>query len=61
MPHFQGKANVDVFIKENLPKLYEKTTFVMFTIFAANLTLYEIFRPIYLVSRSTRGVPGLKD
>ncbi|KAL2828393.1 hypothetical protein BDW59DRAFT_170912 [Aspergillus cavernicola] len=43
------KANVDVFIKENLAGLYEKTTFVMFTIFAANLILYEIFRPIYLV------------
>lgn len=50
VPHFQGKANVDLFIKEYLPNLYEKTTFVIFTIFAANLSLYEIFRPIYLVS-----------
>lgn len=50
VPHFQGKANVDVFIKENLAELYEKTTFTIFTIFAANVTHYEIFRPIYIVS-----------
>jgi hypothetical protein len=54
VPHFQGKANVDLFIKEHLPELYEKTTFVMFTIFAANLSLYEIFRPMYLVSQYSR-------
>ncbi|KAJ5178280.1 uncharacterized protein N7500_000979 [Penicillium coprophilum] len=50
VPHFQGKANVDVFIKENLAELYEKTTFIIFTIFAANVTHYEIFRPIYIPS-----------
>lgn len=50
VPHFQGKANVDVFVKENIPELYEKTTFVIFTIFAANLTLYDCFRPVYHVS-----------
>lgn len=50
VPHFQGKANVDLFIKDDLPHLYEKTIFTVFTIFAANLTLYEIFRPIYLVT-----------
>lgn len=50
VPHFQGKANVDAFVKESLPELYEKTTFVIFTIFAANLTLYDCFRPVYHVS-----------
>ncbi|KIM93594.1 hypothetical protein OIDMADRAFT_89585, partial [Oidiodendron maius Zn] len=54
VPHFQGKANVDLFIKDDLPHLYKKTTFTIFTIFAANLTLYEIFRPIYLVTNSAK-------
>lgn len=50
VPHFQGKANVDVYIKEHLPELYAKTTFTVFTIFGANVVLYDIFRPLYLVS-----------
>lgn len=54
VPHFQGKANVDVYIKESLPQLYEKTTFAIYTIFAANLNLYQIFKPIYLVSGRSR-------
>lgn len=50
VPHFQGKANVDAYIKSDLPELYKKTAFVIFTIFGANVVLYEIFRPVYLVS-----------
>ncbi|KAJ0413900.1 hypothetical protein BJY00DRAFT_305977 [Aspergillus carlsbadensis] len=50
VPHFQGKANVDVYIKTELPELYSKTTFVVFTIFGANVVSYEIFRPVYLPS-----------
>lgn len=50
VPHFEGKAAVDVYIKEHLPDLLAKTTFTIFTIFAANMHLYPIFRPIYLVS-----------
>lgn len=50
VPHFQGKANVDLFIKAQLPELYAKTTFVIFTIFGTNVVLYDIFRPLYLVS-----------
>ncbi|PLB40929.1 uncharacterized protein BDW47DRAFT_122999 [Aspergillus candidus] len=50
VPHFQGKANVDVYIKEHLPELYAKTTFTIFTIFGANVVLYDIFRPLYLPS-----------
>ena len=49
VPHFQGKANVDLYIKEHLPELYAKTTFTIFTIFGANILMYDIFRPIYLV------------
>ncbi|KAL2795762.1 hypothetical protein BJX66DRAFT_336667 [Aspergillus keveii] len=37
VPHFQGKANVDVYIKSQLPELYAKTTFAVFTIFGVNL------------------------
>lgn len=49
VPHFQGKGEVDSFIKEELPELYEKTTFAIFTIFAANMHQYPIFRPVWLV------------
>ncbi|KAF7531080.1 hypothetical protein G7054_g9233 [Neopestalotiopsis clavispora] len=45
VPHFQGKGQVDSFIKKNLPELYEKTTFAIFTIFAVNMHQYPIFRP----------------
>lgn len=50
VPHFEGKATADVYIKEHLSELLEKTTFVIFTIFAANMHLYPIFRPIYIAS-----------
>lgn len=50
VPHFQGKGQVDSFIKESLPELYEKTTFTIFTIFAVNMHQYPIFRPVWLVS-----------
>ena len=53
VPHFEGKGSVDVYIKEHLPELFAKTTFAIFTIFAANMHLYPIFRPIYIVSSST--------
>lgn len=49
IPHFEGKGRVDAFIKENLPELYSKTTFTIFTIFGANMHQYPIFRTIYLV------------
>ncbi|KAI4597983.1 hypothetical protein KJ359_003791 [Pestalotiopsis sp. 9143b] len=50
VPHFQGKGQVDSFIKERLPELYKKTTFAIFTIFAANMHQYPIFRPVWLES-----------
>lgn len=49
VPHFEGKGRVNAFIKENLPELYSKTTFTIFTIFAVNMHQYPIFRPVYLV------------
>jgi hypothetical protein len=50
VPHFQGKANVDVYIKSQPPELYTKTTFAVFTIFAVNIVQYDIFRPVYLAT-----------
>jgi hypothetical protein len=50
VPHFEGKARVDEFIKQN-EELLQKTTFCFFTTFAYNLTHYDIFKPFYLVSR----------
>ncbi|KAH8650560.1 hypothetical protein BGZ60DRAFT_388903 [Tricladium varicosporioides] len=50
VPHFEGKAKTDLFIKQLLPDLAAKTTFVIFTIFASNPVLYPIFRPIYVES-----------
>ncbi|RDL40507.1 Uncharacterized protein BP5553_00486 [Venustampulla echinocandica] len=50
VPHFEGKGRASTFIKENLPELYAKTTFTIFTIFAVNMHHYPIFRPVYLAS-----------
>lgn len=49
VPYFEGKGRVDAYIKQNLPELYAKTTFTIFTIFAVNMHHYPIFRPIFLV------------
>lgn len=52
VPHFEGKAQVDEYIKKD-PVLLKKTIFALFTIFATNLTAYECFRPIYHVSHQS--------
>jgi hypothetical protein len=53
VPHFDGKGRVNLYIKEHLPSLYEKTTFTLFTIFAVNMHQYPIFRPVWVVSSSS--------
>ncbi|KAH8879258.1 NAD(P)-binding protein, partial [Thozetella sp. PMI_491] len=50
VPHFEGKGRVNLFMKDKLPDLFAKTTFAMFTIFAANMHQYPIFRPVWLES-----------
>ncbi|CAG9950334.1 unnamed protein product [Clonostachys rosea f. rosea IK726] len=50
VPHFDGKGRVNLYIKEHLPSLYEKTTFTLFTIFAVNMHQYPIFRPVWVES-----------
>lgn len=50
VPHFEGKARVDQYIKESLPDLFKKATFAIFGIFSDNLLAYPIFKPVWLVS-----------
>ncbi|CAK7237131.1 hypothetical protein SBRCBS47491_009872 [Sporothrix bragantina] len=47
VPHFEGKARADEFIKQD-PTLLPKTTFCFFTTFTSNVTHYDVFRPFYL-------------
>ncbi|KAH7140400.1 hypothetical protein B0J13DRAFT_477601, partial [Dactylonectria estremocensis] len=49
VPHFEAKARVDEFIKQD-QALLEKTTFCFFTTFIINLFTYELFRPVYLAA-----------
>ncbi|KAF4637874.1 hypothetical protein G7Y89_g207 [Cudoniella acicularis] len=51
-PHFEGKGRFVTHITSEMPDLAAKTTFAVFTIFANNPLLYDIFRPIYLVSHA---------
>ncbi|KAI1080433.1 NmrA-like family-domain-containing protein [Whalleya microplaca] len=48
VPHFEGKAKVDEYIRQELPALFEKTTFCIFAIFANNMVTYPIFRPLWI-------------
>lgn len=50
VPHFEGKGKTNAYIQENLPDLYQKTTFCIFTIFAENMIIYPIFKPIWVES-----------
>ncbi|KAH8902038.1 NAD(P)-binding protein [Coniochaeta sp. PMI_546] len=47
VPHFEGKARVDEFIKQD-ETLLQKTTFCFFTTFTYNMTHYAVFKPFYL-------------
>ncbi|KAF7557762.1 hypothetical protein G7Z17_g494 [Cylindrodendrum hubeiense] len=47
VPHFEAKARVDEFVKQD-QNLLGKTTFCFFTTFSHNLTHYEIFKPFFL-------------
>ncbi|KAK3935551.1 hypothetical protein QBC46DRAFT_323168 [Diplogelasinospora grovesii] len=49
-PHLEGKGRIVTHITNEMPDLAAKTTFVVFTIFANNPLLYDIFRPIYVPS-----------
>ncbi|KAJ4287676.1 hypothetical protein N0V90_012379 [Kalmusia sp. IMI 367209] len=49
-PHLEGKGRIVTHITNEMPRLAAKTTFIVFTIFANNPLLYDIFRPIYVAS-----------
>ncbi|KAK9350596.1 hypothetical protein V1523DRAFT_69015 [Lipomyces doorenjongii] len=48
IPHFDGKARVDEFIKKD-KQLLSKTTFLFYTFFASNL-FYPMYNPIFIKS-----------
>lgn len=54
VPHFESKGRVDAFIKSDLPGLFQKTVFCLFTTFAENMMMYPIFKPVWLVSNGFR-------
>ncbi|OBT48566.1 hypothetical protein VE00_01369 [Pseudogymnoascus sp. WSF 3629] len=49
-PHLEGKGRIVTHITNEMPDLAAKTTFCVFTIFANNPLLYDIFRPVYVPS-----------
>lgn len=51
VPHFDYKARVDDYIKETLPELAAKTTFLMFGFYPSNLAFFSMLKPVPVVSR----------
>ncbi|KAJ5060782.1 hypothetical protein J3E72DRAFT_190104 [Bipolaris maydis] len=46
VPHFDYKARVDDYIKETLPELAAKTTFLMFGFYPSNLAFFSMLKPV---------------
>ncbi|KAF4777512.1 hypothetical protein HER10_EVM0002935 [Colletotrichum scovillei] len=49
-PHLEGKGRIVTYVTQEMPDLSAKTTFAVFTVFANNALLYDIFKPIYVPS-----------
>ncbi|KAF5523445.1 NmrA-like family domain-containing protein 1 [Colletotrichum aenigma] len=49
-PHLEGKGRIVTYVTQEMPDLAAKTTFAVFTVFANNALLYDIFKPIYVPS-----------
>ncbi|KAF0327703.1 hscarg dehydrogenase, partial [Colletotrichum asianum] len=49
-PHLEGKGRIVTYVTQEMPELAAKTTFAVFTVFANNALLYDIFKPIYVPS-----------
>ncbi|KAJ0340148.1 hypothetical protein COL154_010453 [Colletotrichum chrysophilum] len=47
-PHLEGKGRIVTYVTQEMPDLAAKTTFAVFTVFANNALLYDIFKPIYV-------------
>lgn len=58
VPHMDYKANVDVYIKEKLPELAKKTTFVWHGMYASNLAFFPNMKPTFFVSTNVLYVLG---
>ncbi|KAJ0362054.1 hypothetical protein COL26b_013501 [Colletotrichum chrysophilum] len=56
-PHLEGKGRIVTYVTQEMPDLAAKTTFAVFTVFANNALLYDIFKPIYVVRRATGLAP----
>ncbi|KAJ5008231.1 NmrA-like family domain-containing protein 1 [Colletotrichum sp. SAR 10_66] len=55
-PHLEGKGRIVTYVTQEIPDLAAKTTFAVFTVFANNALLYDIFKPIYVVSRTVHSI-----
>lgn len=51
VPHFDYKARVDDYIKETLPELAAKTTFLMFGFYPTNFAFFPMLKPVPVVIR----------
>lgn len=51
VPHFDYKAAVDRRIREELPNLASKTTFLFFGFYPSNFAFFPMLKPLIVVSR----------
>ena len=50
MPHLDGKAEVDEWIKSDLPDLHKKTTYLMIGFYPNNMAFIPGLKPVEFVS-----------
>jgi hypothetical protein len=50
VPHLDYKAKVDQLIREELPDLAAKTTFLWFAFYPANMAFFPMMKPFEVVS-----------
>jgi hypothetical protein len=48
-PHMDYKANVDERIRNELPELAKKTTFLVLGYYPSNMAFFPLFKPVELV------------
>ena len=50
MPHFDGKAQADAWIRSDLPDLHKKTTYLMVGFYPNNIASIPGLKPVEFVS-----------
>lgn len=50
VPHCDCKARVDAYIRQNLPTLAAKTTYLWMGFYPSNMAYFPIFKPFKMVS-----------